>query len=257
MHPKVGIILVILMVTGMWGTTVQAIRPEDDQQAREMGRLTYERACVWCHGAEGKGDGPSGWFIGRYSAPRPHDFTRKNYKFRSTPSGELPTDQDLFRTITQGIPGYMPSFHSLAENERWQVIAYVKSFNSAFKEEMSPPIPLPFPPHAPSDAAIENGRKLYQQFGCQVCHGENGVGDGPESRAGHLRDAQNLLISSTNLADRSALKNGAGPQDLYRSIMTGFDGTPMPSYGGQFAEREQEAWDLVWYLLSLSEKPRR
>jgi mono/diheme cytochrome c family protein len=257
MHPKLGAILVIVMMSGLCGTTAQAIRPEDNQYASEKGRLIYERACVWCHGAEGKGDGPSGWFIGRYSAPRPRDFTRESYKFRSTPSGEMPTDQDLFRTITQGIPGYMPPFRSLAEDERWQVIAYVKSFNSAFKKEMSTPIPLPFPPHAPSDAEIENGRKIYLQFGCQACHGDNGLGDGPESRAGHLQDAQDLRISSTNLSDRSAYKGGAGPKDLYRSIMTGLDGAPMPSYRDQFAEREQEAWDLVWYLLSLSDKPQR
>lgn len=257
MHPKIGTILLITTVFGLFGTTAQAIRPEENRYAREKGRLIYERTCAWCHGTEGRGDGPAGWFIGRYSAPRPRDFTTGNYKFRSTPSGDLPTDQDLFRTITQGIAGYMPAYRSLAEDERWQVIAYLKSFNAAFKEEKPTPIPLSFPPHTPSDVGIENGRKIYMQFGCQACHGDNGLGDGPESRAGHLRDAQNLHISATNLSDRSALKNGAGPQDLFRSIMTGLDGTPMPSYVGQFAEREQEAWDLVWYLLSLSEKSRQ
>jgi mono/diheme cytochrome c family protein len=257
MHPKFVTFLITLILTGLFSQTVQAIRPEDNRSTREKGRLIYQRACIWCHGAEGKGDGPSGWFIGRYSAPHPQDFTRESYKFRSTPSGELPTDQDLFRTVTQGIAGSMPSFNALSEEERWQVVAYIKSFNSAFKRERPVPIPLPFPPHAPSDAGIENGRKIYQQFGCQACHGDNGAGDGPESKAGHLRDARDLRIAATNLTDRSALKSGAGPQDLYRSIMTGLDGTPMPSYADQFAEREREAWDLVWYLLSLSEKPRR
>lgn len=257
MHPKIGTILLITTVFGLFGTTAQAIRPEENRYACEKGRLIYERTCAWCHGTEGRGDGPAGWFIGRYSAPRPRDFTTGSYKFRSTPSGDLPTDQDLFRTITQGIAGYMPPYRSLAEDERWQVIAYLKSFNDAFKEEKPTPIPLPFPPHVPSDAGIENGRKIYLQFGCQVCHGEHGAGDGQESKDDHLRDAQNLRITATNLSDRSAMKSGAGPQDFYRSIMTGLDGTPMPSYADQFAKREQEAWDLVWYLLSLSDKPQR
>ena len=33
------------------------------------------------------------------------DFTKGLYKFRTTNSGELPTDEDLFRTISRGIPG--------------------------------------------------------------------------------------------------------------------------------------------------------
>ena len=257
MCQKIGIYLMMITAVALCDTTAQAIRPEENRYAREMGRLIYARACVWCHGAEGKGDGPAGWFIGRYSAPRPRDFTTGSYKFRSTSSGDLPTDQDLFRTVSRGIPGYMPSFNSLTEEERWQVIAYIKSFNPAFKEKRSPAIPMPAPPPSPSDTGIEHGRTIYGQFGCQVCHGDNGLGDGPESRAGHLRDTQDLRIAATNLTDRSAMKNGAGPQDMYRSIMTGLDGTPMPSYADQFAERESEVWDLVWYLLSLSEKPRK
>lgn len=257
MRSKLSTMLLVIAVAGFCEATVHALHPEDNRHAREKGRLIYERVCIWCHGAKGQGDGPSGWFIGRYSAPRPRDFTTESYKLRSTPSGELPTDQDLFRTISKGIPGTMPSFHALTEEERWQVVAYVKSFNPAFKKESSTPIPLPLPPHSASDAGIENGQKLYLRFGCQACHGESGRGDGSESKAGHLRDAQNLRISATNLSDRSAFKNGARPQDLYRSIMTGLDGTPMPSYADQFAEQEQEVWDLVWYLLSLSDKRQR
>lgn len=257
MRQRIGIVFLMLAVAGFVGTAVHAMRPEENRATREKGRLIYERACVWCHGAEGKGDGPSGWVIGRYSAPRPRDFTAESFKLRSTPSGELPTDQDLFRTITQGIPGYMPAFPSLTEEERWQVVAYVKHFNFAFKAERPTPIPLPFPPHAPSDTGIENGRNLYRQFGCHICHGDNGDGNGPESKAGRLRDAQNLRIAASNLSDRASLKNGAAPRDLYRSIMTGLDGTPMPSYADQFTERQNDVWDLVWYLLSLSEDSRR
>jgi len=257
MRQKIGMVLLMLAVAESAGTAVHAMRPEENRTTREKGRLIYERSCVWCHGTNGKGDGPSAWGIGRYSAPRPRDFTGESFKLRSTPSGELPTDQDLFRTITQGIPGAMPSFQSLTEEERWQVVAYVKRFNPAFKNERPASIPLPFPPHPSTDARIENGRNIYKQSGCHICHGENGDGNGSESKAGRLRDARNLPIAASNLSDRASLKNGAAPRDLYRSIMTGLDGTPMPSYADQFAERPDEAWDLVWYLLSLSEDPRQ
>lgn len=255
MHRRVLRYLAILIVTGFCATTAQALRPKDGRDTITEGHRIYDRACVWCHGTEGKGDGPSGWSIGRYAAPRPRDFTAESYKLRSTPSGELPTDQDLFRTITQGIPGFMPSYRSLNEQERWQVIAYLKSLNPAFEQEQPTPMVLPSPPLFPSGNGITNGRALYAKYECRTCHGDNGAGDGPESKAGHLRDAHNLPITATDLTDPSSFKNGATPHDLYRSIMTGLDGTPMPAYADQFAGQEEAAWDLVWYLQSLSGQP--
>lgn len=231
---------------------VSAMKPEENRATREKGKIIYERSCLLCHGADGKGDGPAGWFIGRYSAPHPRNFTMESFKFRSTISGELPTDQDLFRTVTQGVPGYMPSFNGLTEEERWEVIAYVKSFNPVFKEERSTPLIIPTPPFPPSDESIENGRTLYSKYGCRSCHGDNGYGDGPESVKGNLKDARGLPISAGNLTDRTSLKNGSSPRDIYRSLMTGLDGTPMPSFADALNGKEKEAWDLVYYILSLS-----
>ena len=235
---------------------VQAVKPEDNQVAREKGKQIYDRSCFLCHGADGRGDGPAGWFIGRYDAPHPRDFTAESFKFRSTPSGELPTDQDLFRTVTQGIPGNMPPFSGLSEEERWQVIAYVKTFNPAFKGGKPTAISLPNPPGPPSDAGIENGRKVYIMYGCKNCHGDNGYGDGTESLNGNLKDASGLTISPGDLTERASLKSGASAQALYRSIMTGLDGTPMPSYADTLGGKDQDVWDLVYYILSLSHEGR-
>ena len=233
-------------------SAVFAMKPEDNRATREQGKIVYQRSCMLCHGVDGKGDGPVGWFLGRYSAPHPRNFTSENYKLRSTASGEMPTDQDLFRTVTQGIPGYMPSFNGLSEEERWAVIAYVKSFNPIFKEEPPTPLVIPEPPFPSSEASIENGRRLYQKYSCHSCHGDNGYGDGPESIKGNLKDLRGLPISAGNLSDRASLKNGSAPRDIYRSLMTGLDGTPMPSFADSLAGKEQEAWDLVYYILSLS-----
>jgi hypothetical protein len=54
------------------------------------------------------------------------------------------------------------------------------------------------------------------------------------------------------LTELTSLKNGADARDIYRSVMTGLDGTPMPSYVDQFSGKDQDAWSLVYYLLSLS-----
>jgi mono/diheme cytochrome c family protein len=252
MRKRIIALVAVLILCASETSLVFAVKPEEDRVTREQGRLVYERACVMCHGVDGKGDGAAGWFIGRYSSPHPRDFTTESFKLRSTASGEMPTDQDLFRTVTQGIPGYMPSFNGLTEEERWEVIAYVKAFNPAFKEDKPVPIAVPDPPFPPSDASIENGRKLYVKYSCHSCHGNNGYGDGPESMKGNLKDGRGRSISAGNLSDRSSLKNGSMPRDIYRSLMTGLDGTPMPSFADSLSGKEKEAWDLVYYILSLS-----
>jgi len=234
----------------------QAMKPDDNPATRAKGKQIYERACLFCHGAEGKGDGPAGWFIGRYESPRPRNFTGGSFKFRSTPSGELPTDQDLFRTVTQGIPSNMPPFSGLSEEERWQVIAYVKTFNQAFKGGKPTALSLPNPPGPSSDAGIENGRQVYIKYGCQKCHGDNGYGDGKEFLDDNLKDASGLTISPGDLTERASLKSGSSAQALYRSIMTGLDGTPMPSYADTIGGKDSDVWDLVYYILSLSNDRR-
>jgi hypothetical protein len=87
--------------------------------AQDRVAVVYETACAWCHGADGRGDGPAGAAaLAAYGAPRPRDFTRGRFKLRSTPSGVLPTDADLLRTIERGIPGIMPSFQGLSDDAR-------------------------------------------------------------------------------------------------------------------------------------------
>lgn len=246
----IGAGLALLSVASL----VYAVKPEETQATREKGKQIYDRACFLCHGADGKGDGPAGWFIGRYESPRPRDFTGGGFKFRSTPSGELPTDQDLFRMVTQGIPGNMPAYVGLSEEERWQVIAYIKTFNQSFKKERPMALSLPNPPGPPSDAGIENGRKTYIKYGCQNCHGDNGYGDGKEALDGNLKDTYGLTISSGDLTERSSLKGGSSAHAIYRTIMTGLNGTPMPSYADTIGGNDKDVWDLVYYILSLSQE---
>jgi len=244
-------IAVLMLVLGA-SALAHAAKPEDNPATRAQGQVIFERTCLWCHGVTGMGDGPAGWFLGRYAAPRPRNFTTGSFKFRSTASGDLPTDQDLFRTVTIGIPGYMPSFASLTETERWQVIAYLKSFSPAFRIETPVSIPLMGIPTSLGPESVDRGRALYERFECHTCHGVEGRGDGPVAQAGDLRDASGLKIQATDLTRSSSFKNGAGLQDLVRTLLTGLDGTPMPSYAARLTGTDHEAWDLANYIRSLS-----
>lgn len=234
---------------------VCAMKPEGDQAAGEKGRIIYQRSCSLCHGIEGKGDGPAGWFIGRYSSPRPRDLTGESFKLRSTASGELPTDQDLFRTISRGIPGVMPPFSGLTEDERWAVIAYVKSFNPLFLEGAPTPLAMAGPPVPFSQASVKRGREIYQTFGCPACHEDYARERRAPIAREELRDARGLAIQAADLTAPSSFKNGSRPEDIYRTLMTGLDGTPMPAYAHDFEGREDDLWHLVNYVLSLSAPP--
>ena len=246
------VVIWLLIGVGVFGGTAGAGKPKPSPDMIAKGKVLYERMCLYCHGAEGRGDGPAAFFLGAYSAPRPRDFVKGGFKFRSTPSGELPTDQDLFRTLTRGIIGVMPSFAGVTEDERWQIIAYVKSFNPEFTQPLVQPIPLRSQPILPTAESIERGRAVYETFACRRCHGADGRGDGTAVLSGDLKDSWGLPIAPADLARPGSFKNGSSVRDIVRVLLTGLDGTPMPSYAPQFADGEDDAWHLANYILSLS-----
>jgi cytochrome c oxidase cbb3-type subunit 2 len=100
---------------------------------------------------------------------------------------------------------------------------------------------------------VARGRALYADAECWQCHGESGRGDGPS--AAELKDNSDLPIQPTDLRSPNRFKNGSTPQDIYRTLMTGLLGTPMPSYADSL--EPDQAWDLVFYVLSLSGDGRR
>ena len=215
--------------------------------AADPATAVYNHACAWCHGKAGRGDGPAAFSINKYLSPRPRDLTRGRFELRSTPSGELPTDEDLLRTLERGIPGYMPSFRGLTAGERRLAITAVKRFYPGFASAHPSPVPLPEPP-ALDAAAVGRGRQAYAAGGCASCHGERGRGDGPS--APQLKDETGLRIRPADLRYPVRFKGGAEPADLYRTLMSGLDGTPMPSYASAFDD-PRAPWDLVAYLRSL------
>src|SRR2546425_5752633 len=235
--------------------------PLEHPESVAMGRDIFAMACVPCHGVAGKGDGSVGPMLAPRRAPQPRDFTSAEFKFRSTPSGQLPTTADLFRTLTEGVRSsggpmtiglrgqrIMPGFRHMPVEQQLEVLEYVKSLNHGFWERSEfKTVTVPTPP-ALTPERLTRGKQLYADAECLACHGERGRGDGPSAPT--LKDNRNLPIAATDLTRPERFKNGARPEDVYRTLVTGLAGTPMPSYADSL--EPDQAWDLVFYVLSLS-----
>ena len=212
------------------------------------GEIVYEKRCTQCHGPGGDGKG-EGWL---FMLPRPRVFADTNsYKFRTTPSGALPTDQDLFDIISKGIPGTsMPGFAVLPEQERWDVVAYIKALSEDFEDEdaLAEAEPMPeligaTPPPA-TEESVAAGQALYEANACGKCHGDLGRGNGPSWN--DLKDDWQNPILPANLANPETYRGGSDTFDIFRTISTGLNGTPMPAYSDSITPEER--WSLVHYI---------
>src|SRR5512140_37204 len=107
--PIVTIVVAMLLAAPAWADEKEehhAPRPLT-AAAAAAGKPLYLRECSGCHGERGNGAGPAADFVD----PRPRDFTKRRFKFRSTESGQPPTTDDILRTIQRAIPGTaLPSF---------------------------------------------------------------------------------------------------------------------------------------------------
>jgi DMSO reductase family type II enzyme heme b subunit len=215
----------------------------------EAGKRLYQRWCTQCHGDEGKGDGPAADFV----YPRPRDFTLAMFKVRRTPSGQLPTDHDLFNIISKGLPGTsMPAWEKfIAENERWQLVHHVKTFDSLglFKEEPAKEQVLIDAAPKLTPELVAKGKELYQQKKCWQCHGPQGRGDGP-SAAG-MKDEWGFPIRPVNFTKSWRFRGGDRIEDIYRTFTTGFNGTPMPSFVDSIPTAD-DRWALAAFVKSLA-----
>lgn len=239
---------VTILVSLLWGVTGSA------QESRigalsgnvKSGKALYERYCIFCHGPNGDGRGESA----PYLDPKPRDFTKAVFKCRSTPSGSLPLDSDLYNTISRGIHASgMPSWKPLLRQERADLVAYIKTFSSAFQEEKpAAPVEIPQEPSVTAES-IQRGAELFQRMNCWSCHGKDGRGHGPS--AATLTDDKGYPITPFDFTSGSRFKCGDSDRDMFRDLATGLDGTPMPSFAA--AASSDQRWDLVHYIRSLSD----
>ncbi len=221
-------------------------RPPENAENVAIGKEIYRKRCSFCHGLEGDGNGP----VADYLNPRPRDFTLAVYKLRTTKSGEVPLNEDLFRVLENGIPGTaMQSFDgALSETERWQVIYFIKTFAADFFADKPQRAEI----GSDKSGSVEEGKKVYQKAKCWECHGQEGRGDGPS--AAKLKDDWGFPIVPANLTKGWRYKGGNSVTDIFTRFTTGINGTPMPSYTDTLTEDER--WDLAAYVRSLVRETR-
>lgn len=213
------------------------------------GKVAYERYCVGCHGVEGDGKGDAAGFL----HPRPRNFQIANYKFSSTRSGQLPTDEDLRRSIRNGLKGSaMPAWNLLPDRTIDALIAYIKTFSPKWQaREPAAPIPRfedPYRSQPDKTAAIQRGEAVYHGYAtCWTCHPAYVSGErineyfvllGGPPRLGfranlHLPEGkannEGELIYPPDFT-RDFVRSGVSVDDVYRTIAAGISGTAMPTW---------------------------
>jgi mono/diheme cytochrome c family protein len=210
----------------------------------ESGKRLFYVYCWGCHGFQGDGNGENAAYLNIF----PRNFVVATFKCRSTPSGSLPTDQDLYNSLVRGsINSNMPSWITLTAQNRADLVAFIKTFSARWKDEKpSDPINVTPEPKLTIES-IKHGQEIFEKLECWKCHGQEGHGDGPS--ASTLTDSNDQPIRPYNFAAGSRFKCGATNQDLYKIFMTGLDGTPMPSFADVI--KPDDAWDLVHFLRTL------
>lgn len=248
----------------------------------EEGRQTYNDYCIGCHGEKGDGAGAAAWAL----HPPPRDFTQAKFKFSSRRGGELPTDQDLFDTITKGLKGTsMPPWRLLPERRRWSLVAYIKTFSDRWQTEfIGPAIPIIEDPYAETtdkSEAFARGEAVYHGLAtCWTCHPAYvetdqinkylELFDSPRREA-FREDIHKAVARLSTLGNvvfvpdfkTDFVRAGSDPKVLYRSISAGITGTAMPTWvdsieiskgDGEFYSTRGDLWALAYYVQSLIEQ---
>ncbi len=245
------------------------------------GRAAYRIYCVGCHGEKGDGNGKAALFL----HPRPRNFTLAHFKFRTTRSGKLPTDDDLKRTIREGLKGSaMPGWDFLPVQTVTALVAYLKTFSPKWETSRPaariPRVDNPYASETDQSEAIARGEAVYHGFAtCWTCHPayvskdringylvamENPPRDAfrPQFFESEVKEnTEGELIYPPDFR-RDFVRSGADVEDLYRSIGAGITGTAMPTWidSMDYASEKEghpplvqpaDIWALAYYVQDL------
>jgi DMSO reductase family type II enzyme heme b subunit len=228
------------------------------------GEALFAKQCSICHGETGDGAGKFAYLMN----PRPRNLQQGNFKL-STTENQIPTEDDLLRTISRGMPGSaMPPWGHLPSADLQALVKYVRRIHlEAAKAEAQsqvapqtdssqgatawltrrtqPGPPLVIPPEPMfGDLQWFRGRRLYLEA-CASCHGVDGH---PVANAVKF-DNEGFPVPPRSFVN-GIFKGGSESHQLYARIVKGVKGTPMPSSEGVYAN--DEVWDLIHYVQSLA-----
>src|SRR3984893_4624021 len=176
-----------------------------------LGARVFARHCAVCHGPNGRGNGPAAPSM----FPRPRDFSSARFKYKSTAAGEPPTDEDLLRTVRDGLAASaMPYFAGVLSTEELNaVVAQVKSYSSAFSR---PGRALDIPAAILSSLeSVARGQALYATQGCAACHGDDGRG------GQRYDDGSGHAVYARDLTAPWAFRGGSRPQGVWLRLTHG------------------------------------
>jgi mono/diheme cytochrome c family protein len=109
----------------------------------------------------------------------------------------------------------------LSDDQIRAVAAYARSF-APRSSEITVPLPVPDQAVPSSPQSEGRGRAAFLLLGCWACHGLEARGDGPGTASPLIRPAD---------FTRGDFRSGGTPFDLYRTVLTGMAGVPMPAFG--------------------------
>ena len=239
------LLLPVALGVGLMIIADRAGRASAFAQATIDGQTIYLERCAFCHGETGDGNGP----VARYLSPRPRDFTLGQFRFRTTPSGDLPLRDDVIAIVKSGVRGTaMPRWEGvLSEAQVEAVVDYLTTSFVPFWGTYDPPvIEIPDPPRVTA-AMIESGAQQFQDLQCWKCHGDQGRGNGPSALT--LTDETDRPIRPADLTKAWRYKGGSDLVSIYTRFSTGMDGTPMPSFYD--VTDDEGRWALAAYVQSL------
>ena len=242
--------LFLFRAAAVFGQAIPAHNPYSTSADRVAGAKIFRSHCAPCHGEGAQGGlGPnlaSGAFY------------------------HGGTDADLYRSISEGIPGTAMPGTFFDGQQIWQIIAYLRSLSGSSEAPRGDP---------------RRGEKLFREKGCAGCHlaqGEGGIRGpdlssiGSRSSVEHIRESilePNAQIAPEYHVVRITLRNGSsyagfvmnedtytvqlldfskGLETLRKAEIRNFErdsGSSMPSYRGKLSDSELD--DLVSYLWSL------
>lgn len=246
----------LLVVFGDGNTKTAELKPpRPSTKLLALGKQIYSQQCAACHGVQGRGDGEAAYLL----YPKPRNFVAANYRLVST-WDRIPTDHDLFNTVTRGMPGSaMPSWGHLPEEQRWALVYYIKSLSEKALNVKHPKSPgtngsggeglIQVPKEPPNDAAAKARALELFRDACASCHGATGKGDGAQEQI----DEEGFPTRPRDLT-AGVFKGSPEPVQLYRRIVAGIPGSPMPMSDWAYGN---DAWHLVHYVRSLSSEKQR
>ena len=175
-----------VLIYGQTPQNTQAANPvAGDPQAIRDGASLFRANCSPCHGLNAKGGG------------RGPDLTSGRWTHGSS-------DAEIFRTITQGVPGTQMPANGFEDSEIWTIIAYLRSLAPS--------------DHAKTTGDPVKGEKLFiGNAGCATCHMVKGHGGllGPDlTRVGASRSTA-YLIESVRDPDKELSDGMLDPNNHY------------------------------------------